>query len=255
MRMHLLSGGRLRMRARGYFPRAERGETFELPVSCALFKHAQGNALFDTGCHPDAATNAVERWGEQHAGYSVPIFAREDAVASQLHHAGLTAGDVDLVICSHLHYDHCSDYVRLFLTRWDQGADKIPELKVFGPPPIRLLGKPLHPPRRNPICTRSNNRAQLDIPVARLRARRRHTQHHHLVAARSQPNPSADHLRKSRPILHHLVRRKHANHRLRRRPLQQKRSQRARRSRIPRRRLAHNMLSRHRSQLLRNQII
>jgi glyoxylase-like metal-dependent hydrolase (beta-lactamase superfamily II) len=107
MRMHLLSGGRLRMRARGYYPRAERGETFELPVSCALFRHAQGNALFDTGCHPDAASDGAGRWGEQHASYSVPIFRPEDAVASQLHHAGLSADDIDLVICSHLHYDHC----------------------------------------------------------------------------------------------------------------------------------------------------
>src|SRR6201996_5270700 len=107
MRMHLLSGGRRRMRARASYPRAERGETFDLPVSCALFRHVQGNALFDTGCHPDAATKAVERWGEAHAGYSVPIFAAEDAVVSQLRHAGLGADDIDLVICSHLHYDHC----------------------------------------------------------------------------------------------------------------------------------------------------
>jgi N-acyl homoserine lactone hydrolase len=31
----------------------------------------------------------------------MPIFGR------QLAHAGLRVGDVDLVICSHLHYDHC----------------------------------------------------------------------------------------------------------------------------------------------------
>ena len=34
---------------------------------------------------------------------------------------------------SHLHYDHCLDYARLVLTRWDQGAGAIPELNVFGP--------------------------------------------------------------------------------------------------------------------------
>lgn len=49
---------------------------------------------------------------------------------------GKRAVDVTHVFFSHLHYDHCSDYVRLFLTRWDQGADRIPELKVFGPPHI-----------------------------------------------------------------------------------------------------------------------
>ncbi|MGH8636845.1 MAG: MBL fold metallo-hydrolase, partial [Burkholderiales bacterium] len=30
-------------------------------------------------------------------------------------------------------YDHCLDYIRLLMTRWDQGADKIPELNVYGP--------------------------------------------------------------------------------------------------------------------------
>jgi N-acyl homoserine lactone hydrolase len=104
--MHLLSGGRVRMRRRGYYPHAAREETFELPVSCALFKHAQGNALFDTGCHPDAAEHGEARWGA-HAGYSAPIFRAEEAVVGQLSRAGLTADDVDLVICSHLHYDHC----------------------------------------------------------------------------------------------------------------------------------------------------
>jgi glyoxylase-like metal-dependent hydrolase (beta-lactamase superfamily II) len=107
MRMHLLSGGRLRMRARGYYPAAERGTTFELPVSCALFKHTQGAALFDTGCHPDAAVDGEARWGATHAGYSVPIFRPEEAVVGQLALAGLRAADIDLVICSHLHYDHC----------------------------------------------------------------------------------------------------------------------------------------------------
>lgn len=40
---------------------------------------------------------------------------------------------------SHLHYDHCLDYQRLVLTRWDQGAGKIDELKVYGPPPIARM--------------------------------------------------------------------------------------------------------------------
>jgi ribonuclease BN (tRNA processing enzyme) len=31
------------------------------------------------------------------------------------------------------------DYPRLLLTRWDQGAGKIPELKVYGPPPIKQV--------------------------------------------------------------------------------------------------------------------
>ena len=53
--------------------------------------------------------------------------------------AGKRAVDISDVFFSHLHHDLCADYIRLFLTRWDQGADRIPELKVYGPPPIRHM--------------------------------------------------------------------------------------------------------------------
>ncbi|KHK90319.1 N-acyl homoserine lactonase family protein [Novosphingobium malaysiense] len=106
MKMHFLSGGRLRMRKSVYFPSAEKGETFELPVICTLLKHEQGNVLFDTGCSPDAAENGEERWGGM-VKVMNPIFRPEDAVTGQLDKAGLTPDDIDVVICSHLHADHC----------------------------------------------------------------------------------------------------------------------------------------------------
>jgi ribonuclease BN (tRNA processing enzyme) len=40
---------------------------------------------------------------------------------------------------SHLHYDHCLEYPRLVLQRWDMGANQIPELEVYGPPPIKRM--------------------------------------------------------------------------------------------------------------------
>jgi len=55
MKMHVLSGGRLRMKKAIYYPDAGREETVDLPVSCILMRHAQGNVLFDTGCHPTIA--------------------------------------------------------------------------------------------------------------------------------------------------------------------------------------------------------
>jgi N-acyl homoserine lactone hydrolase len=106
MKLHLLSGGRLRMRRHLYYPDAEREETFEMPVVCALLKHKQGNVLFDTGCHPSAADNGEGRWGRL-ATRMVPIFKAEEAVVGQLPRAGVTAEDIDVVICSHLHPDHC----------------------------------------------------------------------------------------------------------------------------------------------------
>lgn len=54
------------------------------------------------------------------------------------HHRLLEAGrgavDVTHLFFSHLHYDHCVDYGRLVLTRWDQAGGIIPELEVYGPP-------------------------------------------------------------------------------------------------------------------------
>ncbi|HVG83167.1 MAG TPA: MBL fold metallo-hydrolase [Vicinamibacterales bacterium] len=49
---------------------------------------------------------------------------------------GFRATDVTHAFFSHLHYDHCLDYPRLVLQRWDMGAGHIPELQVFGPPPL-----------------------------------------------------------------------------------------------------------------------
>jgi hypothetical protein len=46
--------------------------------------------------------------------------------------SGHRAVDVNHAFFTHLHYDHCMDYARLVLQRWDQGADKIPDLQVYG---------------------------------------------------------------------------------------------------------------------------
>jgi len=53
--------------------------------------------------------------------------------------SGHRAVDVTHAFFSHLHYDHCMDYARLVLQRWDMGADRIPDLEVYGPPPIARM--------------------------------------------------------------------------------------------------------------------
>ena len=53
--------------------------------------------------------------------------------------SGHRAVDVTDAFFSHLHYDHCLDYGRLVLQRWDQGADRISDLNVYGPPPIARM--------------------------------------------------------------------------------------------------------------------
>jgi N-acyl homoserine lactone hydrolase len=106
MKMHCLSGGRVRMRKSIYLPDAERDTTIELPVVCILLRHQQGNVLFDTGCHPSVAENPQARWGGL-ARLMVPIMQPGDHVVNGLAGIGLTADDIDVVVCSHLHPDHC----------------------------------------------------------------------------------------------------------------------------------------------------
>jgi N-acyl homoserine lactone hydrolase len=106
MKMHLLSGGRLRMRKSIFQPDADRSETIELSVPCALLRHAKGNVLFDTGCHPSVAKQGEARWGGL-ARLMTPIMTPGENVVNALGGIGLSCDDIDLVVCSHLHPDHC----------------------------------------------------------------------------------------------------------------------------------------------------
>lgn len=66
-------------------------------------------------------------------GEDVVLFDHGPGAFHRLLEAGIPAGRVTHLFLSHLHYDHCLDYARLVLQRWDQGAGKIPELQVYGP--------------------------------------------------------------------------------------------------------------------------
>lgn len=106
MKMHVLSGGRLRMRKSIYLPDADRAETIELPVNSFLLRHAQGNVLFDTGCHPTVVDDAAARWGGI-ARAMTPIMGPGDNVLAGLAGLGLAPEDIDVVVNSHFHPDHC----------------------------------------------------------------------------------------------------------------------------------------------------
>src|SRR5262245_62571957 len=78
-------------------------------------------------------------------GNDVIVFDHGPGSHHRLLETGTKATDVTHAFFSHLHYDHFMDFPRLLLTRWDDGAARIPELKVYGPKPIkhsveRLIG-------------------------------------------------------------------------------------------------------------------
>jgi ribonuclease Z len=72
-------------------------------------------------------------------GNDTILFDHGPGAYHRMMEAGKRAVDVTHVFFSHLHYDHCLDYMRLLMTHWDQGAGAIPELKVFGPPHTRRM--------------------------------------------------------------------------------------------------------------------
>jgi ribonuclease BN (tRNA processing enzyme) len=85
----------------------------------------------------------------QSSGYIIQI--HDDLIVMDhgpgAHHrlieSGHRAVDVSHVFLSHLHYDHCMDYPRLVLQRWDMGADRIADLEVFGPAPLARMTEQL----------------------------------------------------------------------------------------------------------------
>ena len=106
MRMHVLSGGRVQLKKKIYLPDAASGELFELPVMCFLLRHPQGNVLFDTGCHPSAAQPGSTRLGALARSIKL-VSAPDDHLLTGLAGLGIKTEDIDVVVNSHFHFDHC----------------------------------------------------------------------------------------------------------------------------------------------------
>jgi N-acyl homoserine lactone hydrolase len=81
------------------------GEMVYNPYFVYVVKHPQGVVLFDSGAHPDLATDPVARMGAAAEDFVVKVEA-DDAIEPVLARIGLAPADVDLVIQSHLHFDH-----------------------------------------------------------------------------------------------------------------------------------------------------
>lgn len=106
MKLNFLAAGRLRMKKSIYVADADRSEMIDLPVSSALIRHKQGNVLFDTGCHPSVVDSAEERWGAL-ARVMKPVMGADETLLPSLACTGLGPDDIDIVVNSHFHPDHC----------------------------------------------------------------------------------------------------------------------------------------------------
>ena len=98
-RVFILDGGTLVIDGfHIYWNRGPAGEV-RFPVYSVLIDHADGLYLFDTGFDCDHV-NAV-------LPFEKPIQAEKQTLVGALALAGYRARDVDYVVNSHYHFDHC----------------------------------------------------------------------------------------------------------------------------------------------------
>lgn len=74
-------------------------EIVQIPITCYLVRLDDAIVLFDTGVSPRAVPGLLRHDPRAR-------FTDEDLLVHRLDALGLTTGDVDLVVLSHLHYDH-----------------------------------------------------------------------------------------------------------------------------------------------------
>jgi N-acyl homoserine lactone hydrolase len=184
----------------------EVGTKVYCPYFFYLFEHPAGRILFDTGLHPQVATDPVGRVGEAAGAFPVEMNPDGDVV-SQLGKLGLTTKDVDAVIQSHLHFDHAGglefvDHADVYVQSAELAAARNPpvyqrdlynpadfehdlkwkvldgDLDVFGDGKLRIISTPGHTPGHQAIYVEFENREPLVLMgdatynLAKMRQRR-----------------------------------------------------------------------------------
>jgi len=98
------------------------------------------------------------------------VFDHGGGAFHRLLEAGIDPATVSHVLLSHLHSDHVLDLAQLVLQRWDKGADRVPGLKLWGPPGTRRFCERLFGPDGAfwpDIAARTRHPASLAIYHAR----------------------------------------------------------------------------------------
>ena len=99
MRVYALTCGWLTM-SMGSLLKGEAGK-LRIPVPAYLVAHPRGTLLFDTGLHPDTATDPEGRMRHLAPYFDVHFEPNEHVAA-----VDVDAARVDLLVNSHLHFDH-----------------------------------------------------------------------------------------------------------------------------------------------------
>lgn len=84
-----------------------------VPIPSYLIIHPKGRVLFDSGLHAETLNNPANYVGELLAKYHDFHFQAGEEIASRLTAFGTDPASIDLVINSHLHFDHCGGNAQL----------------------------------------------------------------------------------------------------------------------------------------------
>ncbi len=86
-----------------------KGIIIEAPILAYLIETANGRILYDVGCDYNKIVDDVKRKQfYEHEGFPFgpPQMSEEQRLPNRLAELGLQTEDVDVVFCSHLHFDH-----------------------------------------------------------------------------------------------------------------------------------------------------
>jgi N-acyl homoserine lactone hydrolase len=97
--LYALQNGFMGLARSGLFYGDYSAERVQIPVPCWLVRTTDATILFDTGLSPRAIPGLVRN-------DPLARFTEEDLLVHRLDAIGLEASDVDMVVLSHLHYDH-----------------------------------------------------------------------------------------------------------------------------------------------------
>ena len=115
-------------------------ESLMFPVLSWLIEHPDGLVLFDTGMHIDLQSSN-DRIGEATAKTIKPDFSPGEELTARLDARGIAPTDIDRIILSHLHFDHCGGNeevpdARVVVQRaeWEAGHDqRMIDFGVYNP--------------------------------------------------------------------------------------------------------------------------
>src|SRR3984893_13455239 len=98
-KVYILDGGSLVIDRSQVLWHIDVGTPVRFPVYSVLIEHPEGLFMFDTGYDLDLVNEMLP--------FELPEQTPEQTVPGQLAKCGFAPADIDAVINSHLHFDHC----------------------------------------------------------------------------------------------------------------------------------------------------